>query len=68
MVWVWTLGDYTADDNPTWTNMEKLIRDQRLGGAIISVGGPADIAVRVHPDNPSGLSYPGYHIFRCRTP
>ena len=48
MVWVWTLGDYTADDNPTWTAMEKLIREQRLGGAIVSVGGPADIAVKTN--------------------
>ncbi|MEP6833972.1 MAG: glycoside hydrolase family 3 N-terminal domain-containing protein [Gemmatimonas sp.] len=48
MVWVWTLGDYTADDNPTWVSMEKLIHDQHLGGAIISVGGPADIAVKTN--------------------
>ena len=48
MVWVWTLGDYTAEDNPTWLTMEKLIRDQKLGGAIISVGGPADIAVKTN--------------------
>lgn len=48
MVWVWTLGDYTAQDNPTWLSMEKLVRDQHLGGAIISVGGPADIAVKTN--------------------
>ncbi|MEO7998938.1 MAG: glycoside hydrolase family 3 N-terminal domain-containing protein, partial [Gemmatimonadaceae bacterium] len=48
MVWVWTLGDYTAVDNPTWLTMEKLVRDQHLGGAIISVGGPADIAVKTN--------------------
>lgn len=48
MVWVWTLGDYTAQDNPTWLTMEKLVRDQHLGGAIISVGGPADIAVKTN--------------------
>ena len=48
MVWVWTLGDYTSQDNPTWLSMEKLIREQKLGGAIISVGGPADIAVKTN--------------------
>ncbi|MEP6764693.1 MAG: hypothetical protein ABJB66_10300, partial [Gemmatimonadaceae bacterium] len=37
MVWVWTLGDYTAVDNSAWTNIEKLIHDEHLGGAIISV-------------------------------
>lgn len=48
MVWVWTLGDYTSADNSTWLAMEKMIRDQKLGGAIISVGGPADIAVKTN--------------------
>lgn len=48
MVWVWTLGDYTAEDNPTWLAMVKLVREQHLGGAIISVGGPADIAVKTN--------------------
>ena len=48
MVWVWTLGDYTAVDNSAWTNIEKLIRDEHLGGAIISVGGPVDIAVKTN--------------------
>lgn len=48
MVWVWTLGDYTSEDNPTWVNIEKMIRDQKLGGAIISVGGPTDIAIKTN--------------------
>jgi beta-N-acetylhexosaminidase len=48
MVWVWTLGDYTSVDNGTWVNMEKMIREQKLGGAIVSVGGPADIAVKTN--------------------
>ena len=48
MVWVWTLGDYTAVDNAAWTNIERLIHDQHLGGAIISVGGPTDIAVKTN--------------------
>ncbi len=48
MVWVWTLGDYTADDAPAWTNIEKVIREQKLGGAIVSVGGPVDIAAKTN--------------------
>ena len=48
MVWPWILGDYTAVDNAAWTRVEKLIRDQKLGGAIISVGGPIDIAVKTN--------------------
>lgn len=48
MVWPWILGDYTADDNAAWTRVEKMIREQKLGGAIISVGGPIDIAVKTN--------------------
>ena len=48
MVWVWTLGDYTAVDNAAWLSMEHLIHDQHLGGAIVSVGGPIDIAVKTN--------------------
>ena len=48
MVWPWILGDYTASDNPAWTRIERMIREQKLGGAIISVGGPIDIAVKTN--------------------
>jgi beta-N-acetylhexosaminidase len=48
MVWPWVLGDYTAVDNVAWTRVERLIREQKLGGAIISVGGPVDIAVKTN--------------------
>lgn len=46
MVWVWTLGDFTAADAPTFTNIERLVREQELGGVIVSVGGPLDIAAK----------------------
>jgi beta-N-acetylhexosaminidase len=48
MVWPWILGDYTAVDNAAWTRVERLVRDQKLGGVIISVGGPIDIAVKTN--------------------
>ena len=48
MIWPWILGDYTATDNPAWTRVERMIREQKLGGAIISVGGPIDIAVKTN--------------------
>ena len=48
MVWPWILGDYTATDNPAWTRTERLIREQKLGGAIMSVGSPIDIAVKTN--------------------
>lgn len=48
MVWVWTLGDYAATDAPALANITRLIREQELGGAIVSVGGPLDIAARTN--------------------
>jgi beta-N-acetylhexosaminidase len=48
MVWPWILGDYTAVDNPAWLHVERLIHDQKLGGIIISVGSPIDIAVKLN--------------------
>lgn len=48
MVWVWTLGDYTAIDAPAYTNIERIVRDNQLGGVIVSVGGPLDIAAKTN--------------------
>lgn len=48
MVWVWTLGDYSAADAPAYQSIETLVREQDLGGIIVSVGGPADIALKVN--------------------
>ena len=48
MVWVWTLGDYTAVDAPQYATIEKQITDLELGGIIVSVGGPMDIATKVN--------------------
>jgi len=48
MVWVWTLGDYTAVDAPQYAAIEKQITDLELGGIIVSVGSPMDIATKVN--------------------
>jgi len=48
MVWVWTLGDYTATDAPAFTTIERIVRENQLGGAIVSVGGPLDIAAKTN--------------------
>lgn len=48
MVWVWTLGDYTAVDAPQYAAIEKQVTDLELGGIIVSVGGPMDIATKVN--------------------
>jgi beta-N-acetylhexosaminidase len=48
MVWPWLLGDYTAADDPNYRRIEKLVRDQHLGGVIISVGSPTEITAKLN--------------------
>jgi beta-N-acetylhexosaminidase len=48
MVWPWVLGDYTAADDPTYRRVEQLVREQHLGGIIISVGSPTEIASKLN--------------------
>lgn len=48
MVWPWVLGDYTAFDDPAYQRVERLVREQRLGGIIISVGSPTEIAAKLN--------------------
>lgn len=48
MVWPWVLGDYTANDDPAYERIERLVREQHLGGIIVSVGSPTEIASKVN--------------------
>ena len=48
MVWPWVLGDYTAADDPAYRRVERLVREQRVGGIIISVGSPSEIAGKLN--------------------
>jgi beta-N-acetylhexosaminidase len=48
MVWPWVLGDYTATDDPTYQRVLGLVRDQHVGGVIISVGSPTEIASKLN--------------------
>lgn len=48
MVWIWTLGDFSPVDAPAYLAIEKQVRELELGGIIVSVGGPSDIALKVN--------------------
>jgi beta-N-acetylhexosaminidase len=48
MVWPWMLGDYTASDDANFRRIERLMREQHLGGMIISVGSPTEIAAKLN--------------------
>lgn len=48
MVWPFMLGDYVATDDPGWQRLEQLVTHEQVGGFIISVGSPLDIAAKVN--------------------
>jgi beta-N-acetylhexosaminidase len=48
MVWPWVLGDYTATDDAAYRRIERLVREQHLGGIIVSVGSPTEIAAKLN--------------------
>ena len=48
MVWPFMLGDYTSDRTPAWTALERLVTEHEVGGFIMSVGSPLDIATKVN--------------------
>lgn len=48
LVWPWMLGDYVASDDPAWLRSLTLVRDQHVGGIIMSVGSPTEIAEKIN--------------------
>src|SRR5688572_28605137 len=48
LVWPWFLGDYLSTDSPGWQRLERLVTEEHVGGFIVSVGSPLDIAVKVN--------------------
>jgi beta-N-acetylhexosaminidase len=48
MVWPFMLGDYVAANAPSWSQLERLVRQEEVGGFIVSVGSPLDIATKTN--------------------
>ena len=48
MVWPFMLGDYTATDSPAWRQVEQWASRDEVGGFIVSVGSPLDIATKTN--------------------
>jgi beta-N-acetylhexosaminidase len=48
MVWPFMLGDYTPTDAPAWRQLERLVTEEQVGGFIVSVGSPLDIATKTN--------------------
>lgn len=48
LVWPWILGDYVAESTAEWERISRLVRDEHVGGLIISVGAPTDVALKLN--------------------
>jgi beta-N-acetylhexosaminidase len=48
LVWPWILGDYNPEGSREWARIERLVTEEKVGGFIVSVGGPLDIAAKIN--------------------
>jgi beta-N-acetylhexosaminidase len=48
LVWPWVLGDYVPEGSEEWTRIRRLVTEQHVGGFIVSVGSPIDIAAKLN--------------------
>ena len=48
MVWPWMLADYVAGNSAGWRTAERWITEQHVGGVIVSVGSPIEMANKLN--------------------
>jgi beta-N-acetylhexosaminidase len=48
MVWPNTFGDYAPEDSPQWQRLVAAVEEHRVGGILISVGSPLEIAAKLN--------------------
>ena len=48
MVWPQLYGDYMAADDPTWRRLTDYITREKVGGLIMSIGSPLEIAAKLN--------------------
>lgn len=48
LVWPWVLGDYVPEGSAEWARIKRLVTEQHVGGFIVSVGSPIDIATKIN--------------------
>lgn len=48
LVWPWILGDYVPEGSGEWERLSRLVTADHVGGVIISVGAPTDIAHKLN--------------------
>ena len=48
MVWPFTFGDYVAEDATVWKRLKANVEQDHVGGVLISVGSPLEIAAKLN--------------------
>jgi beta-N-acetylhexosaminidase len=48
LVWPWILGDYISEQSAEWGRLRRLVVEDSVGGFIISVGSPIEIATKLN--------------------
>lgn len=48
LVWPFVLGDYVPERSAEWARITRLVTEQHVGGFIVSVGAPIDIAAKMN--------------------
>jgi beta-N-acetylhexosaminidase len=48
LVWPWILGDYVAEHSSEWQRIERYATEEHVGGFIVSVGSPVEIAAKIN--------------------
>jgi beta-N-acetylhexosaminidase len=48
MVWPWILADYVPESSPSWQRSARFFETEKVGGLIISVGSPLELAAKLN--------------------
>ncbi len=48
LVWPWILGDFVPEGSAEWGRLMQLVLDDEVGGFIVSVGTPTEIAAKIN--------------------
>ncbi len=56
LVMVWVLGDFTSSEAPAYAQVERQVRELGIGGIIMSLGSPIEVAAKVNSLQRAALS------------
>jgi beta-N-acetylhexosaminidase len=48
LVWPFVLGDFVSERSAEWQRLARLVTEDRVGGFIVSVGSPVEIATKIN--------------------